>query len=111
MAPTAAASAAADPDMPAKNMADTMVTAASPPGSQPTRALAKSMIRRLMPPVSMMMPANMKSGTAMRWKESTPPEHPLHHHHQGKGPLDQNADDRRRADGDGDGRVDRKERE
>ena len=73
MAPTAAASAAADPDIPAKNMAETMVTAAIPPGSQPTRALARSMILRLIPPFSMITPVNMNRGTAMRWKESTPP--------------------------------------
>ena len=66
MAPTAAASAAADPEIPAKNIADTMVTAAKPPGSQPTSELAKSMIRRLIPPASMIVPVNMKSGTAMR---------------------------------------------
>ncbi len=65
-APTAAVSAAADPEIPAKNMADTMDTAARPPGSHPVRALAKSMSRWEMPPFSMIVPAYMNSGTAMR---------------------------------------------
>ena len=66
IAPTAAASAAAEPEIPAKNMADTIVTAANPPGSQPTREFAKSMMLSLMPPASMMTPVNINSGTAIR---------------------------------------------
>ena len=66
MAPTAAVSAAAEPDMPAKNIAETTVTAANPPGSHPTKEFAKSMIRRLIPPASMMTPVNINSGTAIR---------------------------------------------
>ena len=65
-APTAAVSAAAEPEMPAKNMAETTVTAASPPGSQPTKALARSIRRLLMPPFSMISPAYMNSGTAIK---------------------------------------------
>ena len=72
MEPTAAASAAAEPEIPAKNMALTTVTAARPPGSQPTRALARSMMRWLMPPASMSTPVYMNRGTARRWKESHP---------------------------------------
>ena len=41
MAPTAAASAAAEPDIPAKNIAETMVTAASPPGKPTHQSVCK----------------------------------------------------------------------
>ena len=72
MAPSAAVSAAAEPEMPAKNMEATITAQASPPGTQPTRLSEKSMSWREIPPVSMIDPASMKSGTARRSKESTP---------------------------------------
>src|SRR5512136_1266456 len=62
--PTAAESAAAEPEMPAKNMLATTDTMARPPVTHPTRALAKLMSRREMPPLSMRAPASKKKGTA-----------------------------------------------
>jgi len=71
-APMAAVSAAAEPEIPAKNMEATIHAQASPPGTQPTRLSEKSMSCREMPPVSMMDPASMNNGTARRSNESTP---------------------------------------
>jgi hypothetical protein len=71
-APMAAVSAAAEPEIPEKNIEATILAQARPPGSQPTRLSEKSMIRREMPPDSMIDPASIKSGTANRSKESTP---------------------------------------
>ena len=106
MEPTAAASAAADPEMPAKNMAETMATTAMPPGSQPTRELAKSIMRRLMPPASMITPVNMNKGTASKKKGIAAGVHPLHHHHQREVALRQDGGHGGHADGNGDGRPD-----
>jgi hypothetical protein len=72
IAPRAAVSAAAEPEIPAKNMEATMTAQARPPGTQPTRLSEKSISWREIPPVSMIEPASMKSGTASRSKESTP---------------------------------------
>ncbi len=72
IAPRAAVSAAADPEMPAKNIEATITAQASPPGTQPTRLSEKSISWREIPPVSMIEPASMKSGMARRSKESTP---------------------------------------
>ena len=91
MAPTAAASAAADPEMPAKNMAETMVTAAMPPGSQPTRALAKSMIATADPPGFHDRAGEHEQRHGHEVKGIGAAEHPLHHHHQAKIPLNENS--------------------
>ena len=71
IAPTAAVSAAADPDIPAKNILATMDTAARPPDIHPTRASAKFTILLEIPPESIRAPASIKRGTAIRGKEST----------------------------------------
>src|SRR5512146_938861 len=71
--PTAAESAAADPEMPAKNMLATTDTIANPPVIHPTRALAKLISRREMPPLSIKAPASRKNGTACSTVESAPP--------------------------------------
>src|SRR5574341_431996 len=71
--PTAALSAAAEPEIPAKNMLATTDTMASPPVTQPTRTLAKLMSRREIPPLSIRAPASRKNGTAWSTVESAPP--------------------------------------
>jgi hypothetical protein len=71
--PTAAESAAAEPEMPAKNMLATTDTIASPPVIHPTKALAKLISRREIPPLSIKAPASRKNGTAWRTVESVPP--------------------------------------
>ena len=71
-APMAAVSAAAEPEIPAKNIEATTTAQANPPGSQPTRLSEKSIILREIPPDSMIEPASINSGTAKRSKESTP---------------------------------------
>ena len=68
--PTAAVSAAAAPEIPAKNMEDTIDTWARPPVIEPTKLFAKSINRRLMPPASMSSPAKMKKGIAVSGNES-----------------------------------------
>ena len=70
--PVAAASATAEPDMPAMIMLTTMFTCASPPVIHPTRAVANRTIRAVMPPADINSPASMKSGTASSGNESTP---------------------------------------
>ena len=69
MVPRPAASATADPHMPAKIMLATMQTCASPPRNRPTRHSANSKIRRVMPAVFIAMPVSMKKGAASSGKE------------------------------------------
>src|SRR5512146_2276564 len=68
--PTAAASAAAEPDIPAKIMEARTVMMASPPGIQPTTAKAKFVMRFPMPPALIKSPARMKNGRASSVKDS-----------------------------------------
>ena len=62
----------ADPDMPAKNMLDTIETCASPPRMKPTSERAKATIRSVMPQAFISSPAMMKKGIARSVKLSTP---------------------------------------
>ena len=62
--PEAAASARADPDMPAKMMLCTTLTCARPPRKRPTRASQKRSSRSVMLPVFMNSAARMNSGMA-----------------------------------------------
>ena len=96
IAPTAAASAAADPDMPAKNMAETMVTAARPPGSHPTRGIGKIDNPAADAPGFHDGAGEHEKGDGHEVKGVRTPEHPLNHHHQGKVPLNENAQHRGR---------------
>ena len=70
--PIAAASAAPEPVIPAKNMLATMVMWASPPRRFPTKASDNSTSRRVIPPKDINCPASMKKGMARRGKESRP---------------------------------------
>ena len=62
--PLPAASAMADPDMPAKMMLWTTLTCARPPRKRPTIALQNCSSRSVMLPVFMNSAARMNSGTA-----------------------------------------------
>ena len=64
--PRAEASAVAEPEMPEKNMLQTMVTWAKPPRTWPTRARERTTRRSVMPPAFMISPAAMKKGMASR---------------------------------------------
>ena len=64
--PEAAASARAEPDIPAKMMLCTTLTCASPPRKRPTRASQKRSSRSVMLPVFMNSAARMNSGMASR---------------------------------------------
>ena len=64
------ASAAEEPEMPAKIMLESTQTMARPPRRCPTRHAANRTRRREMPPCSMTVPARMKNGTASRVKLS-----------------------------------------
>ena len=64
--PVPAASAIAEPDMPAKMMLCTTLTWASPPRKRPTSASQKRSRRSVMLPMFMISAARMKSGTASR---------------------------------------------
>jgi hypothetical protein len=68
--PTAAASAAAEPDIPAKIMEARTVMMARPPGIQPTRAREKFVMRFPIPPALIKSPARTKNGRASRVKDS-----------------------------------------
>jgi len=70
--PTAAVSATADPESPAKSIESTTATCARPPRILPTSAKEKFIRRLEIPPSSMSAPASMKNGTASRVKLSTP---------------------------------------
>ncbi len=67
--PRPAASATADPDMPAKIMLPITLTCARPPRIRPTRRLATANIRSVVPPTFIRLPARMKNGIASRGKE------------------------------------------
>jgi hypothetical protein len=62
--PEPAASAMAEPDIPAKMMLWTTLTWASPPRKRPTRASQKRSRRSVIVPLFMISAARMKSGTA-----------------------------------------------
>ena len=62
--PEPAASAIAEPDMPAKMMLCTTFTCASPPRKRPTIASQKRSSRSVIVPLFMISAARMKSGTA-----------------------------------------------
>ena len=69
--PTAAVSAAPDPDTPAKIMLARTAARQMPPRTRPTRATANFTRRSEIPPRSINSPARMKYGTAINGKEST----------------------------------------
>ena len=64
--PLPAASAMAEPDMPAKMIDCSTLTWARPPRKRPTSASQKSSSRAVMLPEFMISAAKMKSGTASR---------------------------------------------
>jgi hypothetical protein len=64
--PEPAASAIAEPDIPAKITLCTTLTWASPPRKRPTIASQKRSSRSVMVPLFMISAARMKSGTASR---------------------------------------------
>ena len=64
--PVPAASAIAEPDMPAKMMLCTTLTWARPPRKRPTSASQKCSSRAVMLPEFISSAAKMKSGTASR---------------------------------------------
>ena len=72
MAEMAATSAEPEPEIAARPVAATTETIRRLPTIHPTRAVAKSTMRREMPPTSMMAPAKMKKGIAMRVNELRP---------------------------------------
>ena len=72
MEPTAAVSAAAEPEIPAKITLVRISTMPRPPVRWPIRAWAKSTRRREMPPLSISSPESMKKGMAIKLKELTP---------------------------------------
>src|SRR5215207_8997469 len=102
--PTAAESATADPEIPAKAMEEETVTTPSPPGRKPRQVRAKAMSRALTPPTLMSSPATMNIGTARRWNGSTPPAKgevqafqrisAVRHHHVDDRGHEQRPDDR-----------------
>ena len=62
--PSPAASATAEPDIPAKIMLPSTLTWARPPRARPTSSCVKSKMRCVIPPVLIRLPAKMKNGTA-----------------------------------------------
>ena len=70
--PSADASAVADPEIPEKNILETIETWAKPPFIWPTRAFEKETILSVMPLSFIISPAAIKKGIASRVKESTP---------------------------------------
>ncbi len=72
MAPVPAASARAEPLMPAKKTLTSTFTWPRPPRMWPTRALAKSTSRSVSLPLVMRSAARMKNGIAIMGKESMP---------------------------------------
>ena len=70
--PIAAVVAALEPEMAAKNIAESTVTMPNPPGNRPTSDCAKSIRRREMPDASINAPDRMKKGIAARGKLSSP---------------------------------------
>jgi hypothetical protein len=71
MPPMAATVAGLEPLMAPKNAEATTVMSPRPPRRDPTRVEARRTSRREMPPCSMIPPASMKKGMAMKGKEST----------------------------------------
>jgi hypothetical protein len=61
-----------EPDIPEKNISDTIDTIPSPLRKCPTKARARFTRRMEIPPVSISAPARMKNGIAKRGKESDP---------------------------------------
>jgi hypothetical protein len=68
-APMAAASADAEPEIPANSMLVKMFTCASPPLKCPISALERFTNLRVIPPVFMIWPARIKKGTAIMGNE------------------------------------------
>ncbi len=64
--PVPAASAMAEPDIPAKMMLCTTLTSARPPRNRPTKALQNARRRTVIVPEFISSAARMKSGTASR---------------------------------------------
>ena len=62
---SAAASATADPEMPAKNTLVRMLTCPNPPRRRPTSAMERFIRARVMPARFMISPARMNSGMAI----------------------------------------------
>ena len=69
MTPRPAASATAEPDMPANSMLPSTFTCANPPCTRPTSSLATSKIRSVVPPTFIRLPARMKKGMASSGNE------------------------------------------
>ena len=65
-APTAAAQAGPDPEMPPRNMATIIATMGSMPGPRPTTAIARSTRRRATPERSKMEPTRTNMGIASK---------------------------------------------
>ena len=70
--PKAEASAVADPEIPEKNILETIETCAKPPLICPTKALEKETILSVIPLSFIISPAAIKKGIAKRVNESTP---------------------------------------
>ncbi len=67
-----ATSAEDDPDMPEKNMLNTVVTCARPPRTWPTRACDRSAMRITTLAEVISSPTSRKNGIAIRLSESMP---------------------------------------
>ena len=63
-APTAAQTAAQEPQIAAKNMEASIATSANPPLRRPRTVVAKVIIRSEMPPLAIRLPASIKKGRA-----------------------------------------------
>ena len=87
--PSAAQSAAAAPEMPAKTMEHRQLTWASPPGQCPTQALAKLKIWSATPQTPMMLPAIMKKKMDRRFQDMEPSMTPCAIRYSGKSPSQQ----------------------
>lgn len=89
MEPTAAVSAAADPDTPAKNMDDTTETTARPPGRCPTSVSASRTMRCEMPPRAHKLPGCHEERYGQQGKAVGPGVQPLNRHHGVHASLDE----------------------
>jgi len=67
--PCPAASALAEPEMPAKNTDNSTLICAKPPGKWPTSALDNRIMRTVMPPPFIKLAVKRKNGTANKMKE------------------------------------------
>ena len=71
MAPTPAASAVADPEIPANTIEVITLTWLKPPGTREVKILPKPMILRVTPPLFINWPVRMNRGTAISGNESS----------------------------------------